>query len=129
AFSSRARRHSSYCIGSTRSCSTRPGRSRSAAPSSPTSSRSRQRRRTRSWRSPPRDRKSTRLNSSHVSISYAVFCLKKKKTRNCQRPITHCSKKTASQLQPEPEGHTEIRKGVRINLGREYYEVSAGYTT
>src|SRR5699024_3732267 len=28
---------------------------------------------------PPLDRKSTRLNSSHVSISYAVFCLKKKK--------------------------------------------------
>src|SRR5438067_8831501 len=27
------------------------------------------------------DRKSTRLNSSHVSISYAVFCLKKKKTK------------------------------------------------
>src|SRR5690348_17700629 len=27
----------------------------------------------------PRDRKSTRLNSSHPSISYAVFCLKKKK--------------------------------------------------
>src|SRR5690349_23664754 len=31
--------------------------------------------RTRSWP----DRKSTRLNSSHVEISYAVFCLKKKK--------------------------------------------------
>src|SRR5690625_3918116 len=29
---------------------------------------------------PFRDRKSTRLNSSHVAISYAVFCLKKKKT-------------------------------------------------
>src|SRR5690349_23440097 len=28
------------------------------------------------------DRKSTRLNSSHVEISYAVFCLKKKKKRN-----------------------------------------------
>src|SRR5690348_17692163 len=28
------------------------------------------------------DRKSTRLNSSHPSISYAVFCLKKKKTIN-----------------------------------------------
>src|SRR5699024_12783769 len=28
------------------------------------------------------DRKSTRLNSSHVSISYAVFCLKKKKSNN-----------------------------------------------
>src|SRR5438067_6917411 len=33
------------------------------------------------WRNelPYIDRKSTRLNSSHVSISYAVFCLKKKK--------------------------------------------------
>src|SRR5690625_5373591 len=29
--------------------------------------------------SPRQDRKSTRLNSSHVAISYAVFCLKKKK--------------------------------------------------
>src|SRR5256885_11029076 len=28
----------------------------------------------------PRDRKSTRLNSSHLVISYAVFCLKKKRT-------------------------------------------------
>src|SRR3712207_7951092 len=28
----------------------------------------------------PRDRKSTRLNSSHANISYAVFCLKKKQT-------------------------------------------------
>src|SRR5690349_25143350 len=28
------------------------------------------------------DRKSTRLNSSHVEISYAVFCLKKKKKKN-----------------------------------------------
>src|SRR5207253_3492304 len=30
----------------------------------------------------PEDRKSTRLNSSHVAISYAVFCLKKKKKRD-----------------------------------------------
>src|SRR5438034_6778877 len=29
----------------------------------------------------PRDRKSTRLNSSHTVISYAVFCLKKKKKK------------------------------------------------
>src|SRR5256885_7358322 len=29
----------------------------------------------------PADRKSTRLNSSHLVISYAVFCLKKKKTQ------------------------------------------------
>src|SRR5471032_3574103 len=46
------------------------------------------------WRSTPRsprsyrhspgrpDRKSTRLNSSHITISYAVFCLKKKKKKN-----------------------------------------------
>src|SRR3712207_8609624 len=32
-------------------------------------------------RSKKRDRKSTRLNSSHANISYAVFCLKKKKQR------------------------------------------------
>src|SRR5258705_3002846 len=33
------------------------------------------------------DRKSTRLNSSHLGISYAVFCLKKKKT--CNNVIFH----------------------------------------
>src|SRR6266496_4497372 len=39
---------------------------------------------------PRRDRKSTRLNSSHVEISYAVFCLKKKThqraSSDCRRP-------------------------------------------
>src|SRR5699024_11506430 len=34
------------------------------------------------------DRKSTRLNSSHVSISYAVFCLKKKKKRSNDISLT-----------------------------------------
>src|SRR2546430_9753197 len=34
------------------------------------------------------DRKSTRLNSSHSQISYAVFCLKKKKSRSRQSPAT-----------------------------------------
>src|SRR5256886_12322423 len=33
------------------------------------------------WRLRERDRKSTRLNSSHSQISYAVFCLKKKKKK------------------------------------------------
>src|SRR5438067_7379955 len=33
------------------------------------------------------DRKSTRLNSSHVSISYAVFCLKKKKKKINYRTV------------------------------------------
>src|SRR5690606_41086090 len=37
--------------------------------------------RLRELAAPKPDRKSTRLNSSHVKISYAVFCLKKKKNR------------------------------------------------
>src|SRR5699024_11762889 len=43
------------------------------------------------------DRKSTRLNSSHVSISYAVFCLKKKNTTSS----------SAVGMRPEP-GHKGI---------------------
>src|SRR3989442_2616197 len=47
-----------------------------------------------------RDRKSTRLNSSHVRISYAVFCLKKKNktwhtvARNCQKQYGECGRST-----------------------------------
>src|SRR4051812_49930325 len=37
----------------------------------------------------PTDRKSTRLNSSHMSISYAVFCLKKKKNTSRQHDHKH----------------------------------------
>ena len=40
------------------------------------------------------DRKSTRLNSSHRCISYAVFCLKKKKTKRIYTP--HTPKKNTS---------------------------------
>src|SRR5436190_10261099 len=36
-----------------------------------------------------RDRKSTRLNSSHTVISYAVFCLKKKKQQTAKRVDTY----------------------------------------
>src|SRR5437879_11259887 len=35
------------------------------------------------------DRKSTRLNSSHRCISYAVFCLKKKKNKNTEIQISY----------------------------------------
>src|SRR2546430_11095336 len=44
------------------------------------------------------DRKSTRLNSSHSQISYAVFCLKKKKTTNESEPhtSTRCVQSTAT---------------------------------
>src|SRR5256885_11098761 len=57
---------------------------------------SRRRERRRRWRTgssargSSRDRKSTRLNSSHLVISYAVFCLKKKKKHTLQRePCVH----------------------------------------
>src|SRR5947208_13316976 len=42
---------------------------------------------TPSWMRPI-DRKSTRLNSSHQIISYAVFCLKKKKHKSLRRNLT-----------------------------------------
>src|SRR5256885_5653815 len=40
-----------------------------------------------------RDRKSTRLNSSHLVISYAVFCLKKKTDHNRPRPVRRQDKR------------------------------------
>src|SRR5438874_6846633 len=42
------------------------------------------------------DRKSTRLNSSHVEISYAVFCLKKKNNRFPRRTATYVNLKPAA---------------------------------
>src|SRR5256885_9843910 len=41
------------------------------------------------------DRKSTRLNSSHLVISYAVFCLKKKKNRHQNEPQVSTSTSTS----------------------------------
>src|SRR5690242_20785006 len=58
------------------------------------------------WRAPrpPRrrsaDRKSTRLNSSHMSISYAVFCLKKKK-RNLNIIQQRIEEERADKTPPE----------------------------
>src|SRR5574337_1510520 len=64
-----------------------PGRDRSPRPCRARHGRRRSRRarteachKDRRPKVPPRDRKSTRLNSSHHSNSYAVFCLKKKNT-------------------------------------------------
>src|SRR5207302_4671447 len=58
------------------------------------------------WEEQGVDRKSTRLNSSHVKISYAVFCLKKKK-------------QTSANTQHAPMLHTIVRwsrSDVRITL-------------
>src|SRR5690349_22112135 len=51
---------------------------------------------------PGRDRKSTRLNSSHVEISYAVFCLKKKKKKKIDT--------RTSQLNKEEEHYYNIAR-------------------
>src|SRR5258708_9118575 len=48
------------------------------------------------------DRKSTRLNSSHQIISYAVFCLKKKKNPSATCPSASMSARTTSSHSPSP---------------------------
>src|SRR5689334_24800959 len=48
------------------------------------------------------DRKSTRLNSSHSSISYAVFCLKKKKKKKKRRKL---KKQRIGRKQKEERAH------------------------
>src|SRR2546430_3660711 len=50
------------------------------------------------------DRKSTRLNSSHSQISYAVFCLKKKKTIRIRSPTAQRGITDAS----EPRGRVQV---------------------
>src|SRR6202044_1165407 len=56
------------------------------------------------------DRKSTRLNSSHVAISYAVFCLKKKNTSALCRPPRR------ERRRPPPR--TTHARGTRSRSGR-----------
>src|SRR5688500_20100993 len=63
----------------------------------------------RSFEPAMRDRKSTRLNSSHLVISYAVFCLKKKtnesvertRSESAERAQLRCSQQRAEQSQPQ----------------------------
>src|SRR5690606_39765918 len=56
------------------------------------------------------DRKSTRLNSSHVKISYAVFCLKKKKKKQ-RKQVKHAYTNT----QDERKGRTTDQQEHRTN--------------
>src|SRR3712207_8061098 len=60
---------------------------------------------------PQRDRKSTRLNSSHANISYAVFCLKKKNTaprrwRSSRPRHTDCSTALRSAIIAEGQNYS-----------------------
>src|SRR5258708_11136950 len=48
-----------------------------------------------------RDRKSTRLNSSHQIISYAVFCLKKKKATNTSTAESHAKRSRSKPDRPQ----------------------------
>src|SRR2546430_7502085 len=54
-------------------------------------------------RAPAQDRKSTRLNSSHSQISYAVFCLKKKNNNNTPPPLTTYSPLSITTLTLSPD--------------------------
>src|SRR2546426_4101059 len=64
-----------------------------------------------SWMAAPgtaslRDRKSTRLNSSHLVISYAVFCLKKKKNKTHKSIMTNrCQRNEQSTVEPHGTQH------------------------
>src|SRR2546430_13534681 len=57
------------------------------------------------------DRKSTRLNSSHSQISYAVFCLKKKKKRYTARLHTSTRESALTTGTTGPQCRTETARG------------------
>src|SRR3989454_2450787 len=70
------------------------------------------------WTPTRQDRKSTRLNSSHLVISYAVFCLKKKKSDHHARPDLNTTSgrpgssdenRSLSQCSPPPGQSSRIR--------------------
>src|SRR5438034_4483626 len=67
--------------GDVREVRSRSSRNRPRIPAAQTTAASPEGIQDRSRAGLPRDRKSTRLNSSHTVISYAVFCLKKKKKK------------------------------------------------
>src|SRR5215813_11565170 len=67
----------------------------------------------------PIDRKSTRLNSSHVRISYAVFCLKKKKHRYLHTFASLHSTKPVRETEPTlcPPNHDRLGCSVHRGCG------------
>src|SRR3989440_739949 len=71
----------------------------------------------------PRDRKSTRLNSSHDQISYAVFCLKKKKKEIQIRAMCYTTGRRSIK-------HETIQITVRLRIinDREMYDIRYDYS-
>src|SRR5258707_5809838 len=64
------------------------------------------------------DRKSTRLNSSHANISYAVFCLKKKKINQTLNSIQQppCMSQRISIQSPDRSGVRTLHRSPRVVL-------------
>src|SRR2546427_9406862 len=78
------------------------GTRRWLVPAPPSATRRRSRTTSRPRR---RDRKSTRLNSSHSQISYAVFCLKKKKNHNRRQLSAQTTRLGRTRIQLERPHH------------------------
>src|SRR6266496_287708 len=72
---------------------------------------------------PSRDRKSTRLNSSHVEISYAVFCLKKKTIRHTRRK---CQKQSRAKSFFAPISDLLFPTGNKTRSSQLFYVVCQG---
>src|SRR5258705_4032682 len=73
------------------------------------------------------DRKSTRLNSSHLGISYAVFCLKKKSTRlnSSHLGISYavfCLKNKNRERHHKPENTCDVWRSVNLLKHGQYQE-------
>src|SRR5437667_1175946 len=66
------------------------------------------------------DRKSTRLNSSHITISYAVFCLKKKKTSESG---THGARADDGEQQPDKRQPARQRANYTVHAHARYNHV------
>src|SRR5690625_5881035 len=64
------------------------------------------------------DRKSTRLNSSHVAISYAVFCLKKKKKQHTSKNIAPEVDKTTQENGIPTRKHAHFRTQQQADIAR-----------
>src|SRR6202521_4666140 len=61
------------------------------------------------------DRKSTRLNSSHLRISYAVFCLKKKKTKKKLHTSQQLMRRSCIERQTHALSHCLLHSGLRLS--------------
>src|ERR1035437_5134116 len=67
------------------------------------------------------DRKSTRLNSSHANISYAVFCFKKKDKNHTEHNRLHNPKATPHYTAHQYDAHTGLPCFLSLHVCLSYY--------